>query len=83
MQFFRKDTVLSLIKTLQEAGLKVTSIFSEAVASKKLQLEKNCATSILLWWTRAPERRTSPYLRKAKFVISLPYRWQANISLNI
>jgi len=40
MQFFRKDTVLSLIKTLQEAGLKVTSIFSEAVASKEAAVRK-------------------------------------------
>jgi len=40
MQFFRKDTVLSLIKTLQEAGLTVTSIFSEAVASKEAAVRK-------------------------------------------
>ncbi len=40
MQFFRKDTVLSLIKTLQEAGLKVNSIFSEAVASKEAAVRK-------------------------------------------
>lgn len=40
MQFFRKDTVLSLIKTLQEAGLKVISIFSEAVASKEAAVRK-------------------------------------------
>jgi len=40
MQFFRKDTVLSLIKTLQEAGLRVTSIFSEAVASKEAAVRK-------------------------------------------
>lgn len=40
MQFFKKDTVLSLIKTLQEAGLKVTSIFSEAVASKEAAVRK-------------------------------------------
>lgn len=40
MQFFRKDTVLSLIKTLQEAGLTATSIFSEAVASKEAAVRK-------------------------------------------
>ncbi|NPV88272.1 cell division protein FtsA [Coprothermobacteraceae bacterium] len=35
LQFFRKDTVLSLIKAVKDTGLEIWSISSEAVASKE------------------------------------------------
>lgn len=40
LQFFRKDTVLSLINTVKEAGLNIISIYSEAVASKEASVRQ-------------------------------------------